>query len=169
MAPMTPKGSCTTNEKRSGRFGSDFAVDLVERFGVVAERPDGAWDISLERVHDRLADVEAFEDGEAFSLALHQLRELEKNSLLVAVVELAPMAVLEGAPRTVDRGIDIGRVALGDMIEDAAVPRRDVGEGLARDSGHKRAVDHGLARKLQGACNRFKMRERCHHTKPYAT
>ena len=108
MAPMTPSGSCSTKEKRSGVGGRDLAVDLVERFGVVAQRADRAGHVALERVRDRLAHVEALEHGEDFGVALHQIGEREQDPLLVAIVQLAPAAVLERLAGGGDREIDIG-------------------------------------------------------------
>ena len=103
--------------------------------------------------------------AKAFGVALHQFGELEQNALLVAIVELAPRARFERGARAFDGGIDVGRIALGNVIEDAAVPRRDVGEGLSRDACDRLAADDGFAGKLQGTCDRFKVRERCHDTR----
>ena len=120
---------------------------------------DSGGDIAPERVRYRLTDVEAFEHGQTFGVALHHFGELEQNALLVAIVEATPRAGLESAARACDGGIDVGRLALGDVIENAAVPRRDVGESLSRGASDRLAADHGFAGKLQGTCDRFKVRE----------
>ena len=144
------------------RSRTDLAIDLVERFGVVAQRADRLRDVDGERVLDRLADIEALEHGERLGVALHEVGERKEDALLVAVVEVPPASVIEGAPRGGHGVIDIALIALGDAVDHRAVARRHVVEGAARTARLETAVDHRLTGKLDHACDFLEMCKRRH-------
>ena len=58
-----------------------------------------------------------------------ELGETQQDLLFLGRIGVAPNAALERLPRGMNRTVDIGRAAIGDMSEDLAVDRRDLGEG----------------------------------------
>ena len=128
--------------------GANLAVDLVERLGVIAKRADRLRDVDAERVLDRLTDIEALEHGERLGIALHQVGEREQHVLLVAVMQVAPAPILEGAPAGAHRGIDILDSAFGNAVDQRAVARRQIVEALAGNARLQAAVDHRKMRHL---------------------
>ena len=141
------------------RLGTDFAVNLVERFGVIAQALRRLRNVAAQRVGDRFADIEAFEQRQLFDVALHQLGELVEHCLFGAVVHLAPAAVLEGGARRLHCEVNIGLVAFGDGVQHAAVARSHVVESLAGKALAELAVDDGKAGEFDGARQRLEMRK----------
>jgi hypothetical protein len=146
MAPTTPSGSWTTKEKRSL-----VAVDLVEGLGVIAQRADRLGNVYVERVLDRLTDIEALEHGERLSVALYQFGKRKEDALLLAIVKAAPASIIEGTPRRGHGFVDIPRIALADMVDHRAVARRYIVEGAAGDARLELAIDHGAIGQFDGA------------------
>ena len=72
-----------------------------------------------------------------------QLGEAQQDPLFLGRVGVAPDAAVEGLPRRFHRAVDVGRAAIGDMSEDLAVDRRDLGEGRAVGRRDISAADEG--------------------------
>ena len=123
----------------------DLVGELVGELCVILDAIGAGRHVHLQRIGDRLADVERLEQRKLFRALADELGEAQEHPLLLGRVGVAPDAALEGVPRRFDRLVDVGLAAIGDVSEDLAVDRRDFGEGRAvgrRDIG---AVDKGAA------------------------
>src|SRR5262249_3853118 len=144
------------------RLWPDLAIDPVERLGVVRQRADRLRNVDVERILDRLADIKALEHGKPLGIALDKLGKRKENALLLAVMKASPTSVLEGAPRRGYSLIDIGDIALGDLIDHRAVARRYIVEGAAGDACLKAPVDHRPVRQINRPGDILEMRKRRH-------
>jgi hypothetical protein len=96
MAPITPSGSWTVNEKRSlvsGRPRRRSCRALPHS----SEACGSTEDVDVDRVLDRLADIEALKHGERLGIALHEVGEAKEDALLLAVVETAHLRLRKRA------------------------------------------------------------------------
>ena len=130
--------------QRIGPGRPDLAVDLVDRLGVPLERRRGARDVDPERVADRLADVERFEQGELLEVLADELRQAEQDPLAGGRRLVRPATIVERAPGCRHRPVDILDAALGDGRDPRSVAAGDVVERPARGRRHEPAVDEQL-------------------------
>ena len=82
---------------------------LVGGTGIVTQRRAHAADVA-ERLLDRLADIERFEQCKAFGVRFQQVRELEKQPSALGRAQAAPIA-MQRAVRGPDRSVNIASVA----------------------------------------------------------
>ena len=102
----------------------DFAVDLVDCLGIVAEGARGRERLGLVS-HGNLGAVVADpEHGQFGGVPLDQVRQGEQRLLALRRRPPRPDARLEGGPRRRHRAVDIRRIAVGDRRERLAVDRR---------------------------------------------
>ncbi len=134
------------DQRQRGRGrGCDLVIDLVDRLGVPGDRARGGRHIDGQRILDRLAHVERFEQGEFF-FGTEDLRGEGLQQLLAHRWRLpAPSAVGEGGAGALHCGIDIGFAATRHRPERAAVDRRRLDEGFAANGVAALAVDQRTA------------------------
>ena len=130
--------------QRIGPGRADLAVDLVDRLGVPLERRGGARNVHPERVADRLADVERFEQGELLEVLADELRQAEQDPLPGGRRLVRPATIVERSPGCRHRPVDILDAALGDGRDPRSVTTGDVVERPARRRRHEPAVDEQL-------------------------
>ncbi len=109
----------------------DFAVDLVQGFGIVARGIDGRADIKPARIGYGFAGVEAFQQGQIFRMFGHQVGQFVQDFLAGLRCQPAPATILEGGARRDDGVINIGGVTGGDAVDQFPITRRVIVEGAA--------------------------------------
>ena len=130
--------------ERVGPGRADLAVRLVDGLGVPLEGRGGARDVDRERVADRLADIERFEQGELVEVLADELGEPQQDLLARGRRLVAPAPVIEGPAGGGDSAVDVLGAPLGDPRDRRAVTAGDVVE---RPPGRRRlepAVDEQL-------------------------
>lgn len=80
-------------------------------------------DVDRVRQGDRLADVQALQPGDLVGLRTDQLRHPEQDAAALAAAQPGPLPGVEGRPRGLHGGVDIGGARLRDGGDDRA-PRR---------------------------------------------
>ena len=123
--------------ERVGTGRADLAVRLVDGLGVPLEGRRGARDVDRERVADRLADIERFEQGELVEVLADELGEPQQDLLARRRRLVAPAPVIEGPPGGGDSAVDVLGAPLGDPRDRRAVAAGDVVE---RPPGRRRLV-----------------------------
>src|SRR5262245_18960629 len=141
------------------RSRADLSIDLVESFGVVAQRANRLGNVDVDRVLDRLADIEALEHRKCLGVALDKLGERKEDALLLAVLKASPTSVLEGTPRRGHSPVDIRRITFGDPVDHHAIARGHIVEGAAADARLKAPIDHSPVRQIDGAGDILEMRK----------
>src|SRR5207302_1727761 len=121
-----------------------LARELRGPAGHVADDLATVDQVGIADVGDRLAVVEGFELGELVTIFLDQLGELPHQLGAIAAGHRLPGAALEGRPRGRDRGVDVGRIALGNPRDDTARARVEGLEGLAGFGIDPAAADEQL-------------------------
>ena len=125
-----------TSDSASGPVGPTSPYSLVDGLGVPLEGRRGARDVDVERVADRLADVERLEQGQLVEVLADELGEPEQDPLAGRRRLVAPAPVVERAAGRRDRAVDVLGAALGDLGDARAVAAGDVVE---RPAGRRRA------------------------------
>ncbi len=115
--------------KAIGRRRRDFAIHLVDRLGIIAYRADRQRDIDGAGIADRLAGIEALQQGQVFGVAFHQVGQGVQDLFTGARRQVAPDARIEGGAGRSDGGVDIAGIARGHAVDAAPVARRDIVEG----------------------------------------
>lgn len=129
--------------------GGDFVIDLVDRLGAPAQAVGGAGDVDVQRVADRLAHVQGFQQGQLLGVLQQQIGEADHRLLALGRRQARPGAGIEGIAGDLDRLLGIGQVATGDLGQEAAIHRAQAVEGLAGGGVAVFAVDEGAAFDLQ--------------------
>ena len=132
--------------QRIGPGRADLAVDLVDRLGVPLERRRGARNVHPERVADRLADVERFEQGQLLEVLADELRQAEQDPLPGGRRLVRPATIVERPPGCRHRPVDILDTALGDGRDPRSVTTGDVVERPARAAGTNRPSTNSSVR-----------------------
>ena len=105
--PTTPSGSRTISARLSGPVGETWLVKLVDGLGVPAEAMHVSGDVDRHAVGDRLAGVEAVEQGDLAEVLFQQIGELEQDVLAFGGRALRPDAALEGVARGLHGAVHI--------------------------------------------------------------
>ncbi|MNN02293.1 hypothetical protein D3C81_1149490 [compost metagenome] len=136
------------------RGGGDFVVDLVDRLAAPANGVGGAGDIDVQRIADRLAHVQGFQQGQLFGVFQQQFGEADHDLLALDRRQARPRTGLEGGAGDLHGTLGIGAVAAGDLGQEAAIHRADAIEGLAGSGVDILTIDEGAAFDFQvlGAC-----------------
>ena len=129
--------------------GGHFVVDLVDGLTAPAQRTRGGRHVDTQRIADRLAHVQGFQQGQLLGVGVDQVGEADHDFLALDRRHARPHAGLEGGTSDLDRALGVGAVTAGDMAEQAAVDRADALEGGRRDRVGVFALDEGAALDLQ--------------------
>ena len=76
--------------------------------------------VDVDRVADRLADVERLEERELVAVLAHELGEPEQHALAVGRLLVGPAAVVERGPGGRDGPRHVLRPALGDLARSSS-------------------------------------------------
>src|SRR5579862_9763474 len=132
----------TTDQREVVRTGwGDLVVELVGVLAVIGDALDGFRNVDLERVLDRLTDIERFEHRQPLEVGANQLREAQQHTLALARLGATPVTGLERSSRGSHRRIDVRAPAAGDLGDDASVDRALFLENLAAARCHQLAID----------------------------
>ncbi|MCY1439404.1 hypothetical protein D9M71_556390 [compost metagenome] len=131
------------------RGGGDFVVDLVDRLAAPAQAVGGAVDVDAQRVTDRLAHVQGFQQGQLLGVRQQQVGEADHHLLALDRRHARPDAGLEGGTSSLHGAIGVGAVTAGDLGQEAPIHRADAVEGLAGRGVEVFAIDEGAALDLQ--------------------
>ena len=113
----------------------DFVVDLVDGLAAPADSVGGAADVDAQRVADRLAHVEGFQQGQLLTMLFDQLGEADHHLLALGRGHARPHTGFEGGAGILDRHVSVSLVTAGHHAKQAAVDRADAFEGSARLGG----------------------------------
>ncbi|MNM91750.1 hypothetical protein D3C81_1040570 [compost metagenome] len=131
------------------RGRSDFVVDLVDRFTVPAQGLGGTWHVDVQRVADRLAHVQGFQQGQLFDVLLEQAGETNHGGLALGRGQARPDAGGEGGTGIFHGAVGIGLVAAGDLRQEASVDRAEALERGAGNGSGVFTIDESTAFDLQ--------------------
>ncbi|MNF60941.1 hypothetical protein D3C84_425680 [compost metagenome] len=112
------------------RGGRDFVVDLVDGLAAPAQGLCSLWHIHGQRIADRLAHVQGFQQGQLVGVGFEQFGETNHHLLSVGRRQARPDTGSERGPRHFNRAIGVGGGATGDGGQHAPIDRADALEGL---------------------------------------
>ncbi|MNN54394.1 hypothetical protein D3C81_1692090 [compost metagenome] len=119
----------------------DFVVDLVDRLGGPADRIGGSRHVDGQRIADRLAHVQGFEQCQLFLVCKDQVGKGDQDALALGGCQVRPDAGLEGTASNLHRDFGVGGVSAGDLGQEAAIDRAQAVERRAVGSCTVLAVD----------------------------
>ena len=118
--------------RKTNRRKPERELEIAREKGSVEDDDDhgrrGARDVDRERVADRLADIERFEQGELVEVLADELGEPQEDFLARGRRLVAPTPVIEGPPGSGDGAVDVLGAPLGDPRDRRAVAAGDVVE-----------------------------------------
>ena len=148
MAPTTPLA--LDQRQRLAAGGGDFAVDLIDRFGVPADAANGARHVVAQAVANRFAGVQRFQQRQLFVMLLHQIGEAQQRGFALRRGGLRPVAAFKDGARRADRPIDVGGFAARNLRQLTAPGGIFHGEKFPRGGRLVAAVDKQPVLNLQG-------------------
>ena len=121
----------------------DFVIHLVDCLGAPADRARCTGNIHRQRIADRLAHVESFQQCQLFAVLFDQVSKALHDALALHRRLARPDTAVEHRTRVGHRLVGIGLIAAGDLRQHATVDRRYAVEGFAADrrlvlASHKR-------------------------------
>ncbi len=131
--------------------GRYLVVDLVDRLAAPAQRPRGARDVHRQRVADRFAHVEGFQQGQLLAVGFQQVGEADHHCLALGRRQARPAAGLECGTGAGHRALGIDLVAAGDLRQHPPVHRADAVELAAVRRGAILTLDKGATFDVQVA------------------
>ena len=140
--------------ERIGAGRADLAVDLVDGLGVPLDRLGRRGHVDGQRVADRLADIQRFEERQFFAVRADRLGQLEQDDLALGGRHVRPAPIVERRTGGRDRSVDVLDIALGDLRDHAPVATGDVVERPAGRCADEPSVDEGLVARLEGLSSR---------------
>ncbi len=98
-----------------GAGRADLAIHLVAGLAVILDAVAGGADVDGQRVRDRLAHRDGFQQRQLFLVGAHQLGEFQQNAFTLPRLAAGPAPILEGGAGGLDGLVDDAGVALGDF------------------------------------------------------
>ncbi|MCY1428861.1 hypothetical protein D9M71_447600 [compost metagenome] len=131
------------------RGSRDFVVNFVDGLAAPAQGLGRTWNVDVERVTDRLAHIQGFQQGQFLSVLLEQAGKADHGRFALGWRKTRPGARIERTAGVFDGTFGVGSIATGDMRQEASVDRADALECRIRHCGGVFAVDEGTAFDLQ--------------------
>ncbi len=103
----------------------DLAIDLVDRFGIVAECAGSAAGLRLQRHRNLGAIVAHAENGKLERVFLDEFGDAQQHLLALGGCGPRPGALLEGGAGGQHGGIDVVDAGIGDRRQSRPINRRD--------------------------------------------
>src|SRR6185437_219805 len=141
---------------RGGRC--NFVINFVRKLGVIGNTVGSKRHIHVDRVENRLAHIQCFENRQPVDVVTDQLREPLQRALSSGGVGMPPGACVEGRACCCNCSVHVCRAAPGNLGHHTTVDGADVVENPAVEGFVPLAVDECTA---LGPCNGGKLLPIC--------